>query len=285
MQTLTQPAYAKINLILHIVDKRMDGYHTLETIMQSVSLHDDVSITLSSGQAAIRLFCSNPALPTDMTNLAYKAAALFYETVAVPTPNCEIYLEKRIPLAAGLAGGSADAAAVLHALNQLHRTGLSQDELCRIGARLGADIPYCICGGTALAQGVGDILTPLTSPPPCWIVLCKPDFSISTAEAYRAVDSQPRSSRTYTADMLQAISERNLDNICKFLSNDMEKVAPRQQEITEIKTILKKSGASGALMSGSGPTVFGIFPTQARAETAAQTLRTRWRDVFLTHTV
>jgi len=285
MQTLIQPAYAKINLILHIVGKRADGYHTLETIMQSISLHDDVSITLSSGQPAIRLLCNNPALPTDTTNLAYKAAALFYKTVSVPASNCEIYLKKRIPLAAGLAGGSADAAAVLHALNQLHQTALSQDELCRMGAQLGADIPYCICGGTALAQGIGDILSPLTSLPSCWIVLCKPDFSISTAEAYRAIDSRPRLSQTYTADMLRAISERNLENICQLLSNDMEKVAPQQREITEIKTILKRNGASGALMSGSGPTVFGIFLTKTRAEEAAQILRTRWRDVFLTSTV
>lgn len=285
MQTLIQPAYAKINLILHITGRREDGYHTLETIMQSLSLHDDVAVTLSSGQAAVQLTCSNPTLPTDTTNLAYKAAALFYKTVAIPTPNCRIHLEKRIPLAAGLAGGSADAAAVLHALNKLHQTALSQDTLCRIGLQLGADIPYCICGGTMFAQGIGEILSPLTSLPPCWIVLCKPDFSISTAEAYRAIDSQPRPLRTYTADMLRAISEENLKNICQFLSNDMEEVAPQQGEITEIKTILKKNGALGALMSGSGPTVFGIFSTRIQAEKSVQALRTRWRDVFLTHTV
>lgn len=285
MQTLLQPAYAKINLILYVTGRRTDGYHTIETIMQSLSLHDDVTVTLSPGQAAIQLTCSNPALPTDTTNLAYKAAALFYKTVAIPTPNCEIHLEKRIPLAAGLAGGSADAAAVLHALNKLHQTALSQDTLCQIGLQLGADIPYCICGGTMFAQGIGEILSPLTSLPSCWMVLCKPDFSISTVEAYRAIDSQPLPAQTYTADMRRAIAEGNLEKICRYLSNDLEKVAPQQQEIAEIKTILRKSGALGALMSGSGPTVFGIFSTQAQAEKGAQALRTRWHDVFLTHTV
>lgn len=173
-------ARAKINLTLDVTGKREDGYHLVEMVMQSVDLHDDVRVTVVRGEKKPRgivLSCSLPFLPTDERNLAYRAAELFYKETGTTLETCEIFIEKRIPIAAGLAGGSTDAAAVLRALNQLHDTGLSRDRLCEIGLKLGADVPYCLRGGTMLAEGIGEKLTQLADMPHCYVVLCKPPFA------------------------------------------------------------------------------------------------------------
>ena len=170
-------ARAKINLTLDVTGKREDGYHLVKMVMQSVDLHDDVRVTIVRGEKKSRgivLSCSMPFLPTDSSNLAYRAAELFYKETGVPLETCEIFIEKRIPIAAGLAGGSTDAAAVLRALNELHDTGLSRDRLCEMGLKLGADVPYCLIGGTMLAEGIGEKLTELSPMQPCYVVLCKP---------------------------------------------------------------------------------------------------------------
>ena len=184
----TVRARAKINLTLDVTGRREDGYHTVEMVMQSIALHDTVRVTTIHGEKKPRgivLSCSLPFLPTDERNLAYRAAELFYKETGALLETCEIHIEKRIPVAAGLAGGSTDAAAVLRALNALHTAGLTDDELCEMGLKLGADVPFCLRGGTMLAQGIGEELSLLPDMPHCWVVLCKPPFAVPTKEVYR----------------------------------------------------------------------------------------------------
>ena len=174
---------AKINLTLDVTGRRDDGYHTVKMVMQSVTLHDTVKVEITHGEKKPRgivLSCNLPYLPLDEHNLAYRAADLFYQQTGTLLETCEIHIEKRIPVAAGLAGGSTDAAAVLRALNTLHETGLTDDELCEMGLKLGADVPYCLRGGTMLAEGIGEELTALSPMPHCWVVLCKPPFAVFT---------------------------------------------------------------------------------------------------------
>ena len=201
-------ARAKINLTLDVTGKREDGYHLVKMVMQSVDLHDDVRVTVVRGEKKPRgivLSCSLPFLPTDERNLAYRAAELFYKETGTTLETCEIFIEKRIPIAAGLAGGSTDAAAVLRALNQLHDTGLSRDRLCEMGLKLGADVPYCLIGGTMLAEGIGEKLTELSPMQPCYVVLCKPPFAVSTKEVYQEIDSVPLTQRPDTDGMIKAL--------------------------------------------------------------------------------
>ena len=210
-------ARAKINLTLDVTGKREDGYHLVEMVMQSVDLHDDVRVTVVRGEKKPRgivLSCSLPFLPTDERNLAYRAAELFYKETGVPLETCEIFIEKRIPIAAGLAGGSTDAAAVLRALNELHDTGLSRDRLCEMGLKLGADVPYCLIGGTMLAEGIGEKLTQLADMPHCYVVLCKPPFAVSTREVYQEIDSVPLTQRPDTEGMKQALENGDYQGVC-----------------------------------------------------------------------
>ncbi len=285
MDRIDIKARAKINLTLGITGKRDDGYHTVEMVMQSVSLCDNVSVVVSGKNRGIKLSCTCEGLPNDSSNLAYRAADVFYETVGIPVEECLIHIEKRIPVEAGLAGGSADAAAVLIALDSLHDTRLSLDALCDMGLLLGADVPYCIRRGTMLAEGIGDKLTRLPSLPVCWAVLCKPGFSISTKEAYAAFDRLDGLPKPDTKGVIEALESGDLAGACARLSNQLEAVAVSHPEIEEIKAIMCKYGASGALMSGSGPTVYGLFAERANAEEAKTRLLSRYKDTFLTHTV
>lgn len=286
---LTVEAHAKINLTLDVTGRREDGYHLVRMVMQSVALHDDVTVAVIRGEAEPRgivLDCGRSGLPADGSNLAYRAAALFYERTGTPLETCAIRIEKRIPVAAGLAGGSADAAAVLRALNTLHSAGLTLDELCEMGLKLGADVPYCLHGGTMLAEGIGEILSPLPPLPHAWAVLCKPPFAVSTKEVYRQIDAVEPAEHPDTAGMIGALERGDLTGVCKRLSNVMEDVTARERrEIGEIKALLAESGADGALMSGSGPTVYGLFAGKSRAAAAAEALSRRFADTFLTETV
>lgn len=201
----TVRARAKINLTLDVTGRREDGYHTVEMVMQSIALHDTVRVTTIHGEKKPRgivLSCSLPFLPTDERNLAYRAAELFYKETGALLETCEIHIEKRIPVAAGLAGGSTDAAAVLRALNALHTAGLTDDELCEMGLKLGADVPFCLRGGTMLAQGIGEELSLLPDMPHCWVVLCKPPFAVPTKEVYQEIDS---------VDILRASGQQGYD--------------------------------------------------------------------------
>nr|WP_297173534.1 4-(cytidine 5'-diphospho)-2-C-methyl-D-erythritol kinase [uncultured Agathobaculum sp.] len=282
-------ARAKINLTLDVTGRREDGYHTVRMVMQSVALHDEVRVAVTRGEKkprGILLTCSLPYLPVDERNLAYRAAELFYrETGALPG-TCEIYIEKRIPIAAGLAGGSSDAAAVLRALDTLHETGLTDDELCAIGLKLGADVPYCLRGGTMLAEGIGEQLTALAPMPHCWVVLCKPPFAVSTGEAYREMDAIDIKDRPDTNGIIRALEKGDYSGVCRRLSNVMElAIATKRRQIGEIRAFLTENGADGTLMSGSGPTVYGLFADEGRAKTAAKMLSRRFADTFFTETV
>ena len=180
---ILEKAYAKINLTLDVTGKLPNGYHSVKMVMQSVELHDDVILSEGS-QTGIKIKSNLKFLPNDNTNLAVKAANAFFEYTKIQNPLLEIELVKRIPVAAGLAGGSSNAAAVLRGLNKMYNTNLSVDTLCEIGVKIGADVPYCIKGGSMLAEGIGEILTPLTKMPECFVIICKPDFSVVTAKVY-----------------------------------------------------------------------------------------------------
>ena len=284
----TVRARAKINLTLDVTGRREDGYHTVEMVMQSIALHDTVRVTTIHGEKKPRgivLSCSLPFLPTDERNLAYRAAELFYKETGALLETCEIHIEKRIPVAAGLAGGSTDAAAVLRALNALHTAGLTDDELCEMGLKLGADVPFCLRGGTMLAQGIGEELSLLPDMPHCWVVLCKPPFAVPTKEVYQEIDSVDILEHPDNKGMMAALDQGDYEGVCAYLSNVMETVtAAKRRQIGEIKSFLAENGADGTLMSGSGPTVYGLFSDESRAKTAAKRLRRRFADTFLTET-
>ena len=282
-------ARAKINLTLDVTGKREDGYHLVKMVMQSVDLHDDVRVTIVRGEKKPRgivLSCSLPFLPTDERNLAYRAAELFYKETGALLETCEIHIEKRIPVAAGLAGGSTDAAAVLRALNALHTAGLTDDELCEMGLKLGADVPFCLRGGTMLAQGIGEELSLLPDMPHCWVVLCKPPFAVSTKEVYQEIDSVPLTQRPDTDGMIKALESCDYKGVCDRLMNVMETVtATKRRQIGEIRSVLRENGADATLMSGSGPTVYGLFSDRIAADAAATVLARRFSETFLTETV
>lgn len=282
MESIQRSAHAKINLTLDVTGKLPNGYHTVRMVMQTVELHDDVTVT-KTDTGRITLSCDRAYVPTDGHNLAVRAAEQFFAATGAACAGLHIDLVKRIPVAAGLAGGSTNAAAVLHALNELYQTGCTLDELCEIGVKLGADVPYCVRGGSMLAEGIGEQLTPLPAMPPCWAVLCKPAFSVSTAEVYAQMNGGNLSMRPDTAGMIKALETGDYDGICHRLYNVMETVtARRHAEIGQIKDILLSCGADGAVMSGSGPTTFGLFCDAGKAQRAYETLKQTFHETHLT---
>lgn len=275
---LTVSAPAKINLFLDIIGKLDNGYHSLFMVMQSIGLCDEVTVEICE-ENGIFLTCSDSRLPTDEKNIAYKAAKNFCEEANVK-PKIRIHIEKKIPFAAGLAGGSADAAAVIVALNKLYKTDFSQSKLCEIGLAVGSDVPFCIVGGTCLSQNTGGVLSPLKPLKDCFIVLAKPEAGVSTAEAYAAADNthlyRPDSMR-----MLDACEKGDFEHICKYAGNVFEQVIEVPERV-EFKRIMRKHGASLCQMSGSGPTVFSVFEEKESAENCAEELRKICSDVFVT---
>lgn len=275
-------AYAKINLFLDVIDKRIDGYHNLKMIMQSIDLWDEVDIEKTD--SGIELICDNDNLPRDKRNIAYKAAELFISTYNINS-GVKIKIEKNIPIEAGLAGGSTDGAAVIKILNAMFNKNLSQEEMISLGKKIGADVPFCIVGGTAKCEGIGEIITPLKALRNCILVLIKPSFGISTKEVFQEIDS-----KSYTHPkidgILKAIDEGNLSEIGINLNNVLEQVTIEQNPIIgDIKTMIKESGAIGTLMSGSGPTVYGIFNDLHKAENCYNEARKKYTQVFLTKTI
>jgi 4-diphosphocytidyl-2-C-methyl-D-erythritol kinase len=274
-------ARAKINLTLDILRRREDGYHDMQMVMQSVTLADRLTVTPArgaEGQAASDL----RFLPTGNKNLAQVAAAAFREAVGLGG-EVDVDIQKRVPVCAGLAGGSADAAAVLRAMNRLSGAGLSPDRLAEIGARAGSDVPFCVLGGTALAEGRGERLTPLPPLPPCRIVICKPPFSVSTPQLFGRVNVRKIVRRPDTAGVVAALEAGDLAGVARRMYNVFEDVMEprRYAEISSIKAELIDCGALGASMSGSGPSVFGLFDSEAAAREALARLRDSYRDVFL----
>lgn len=270
LQNHTVHAYAKINLSLDILGVRPDGYHEVQMLMQSLTLHDTVTLKLRE-EPGIFLTCSDSSLPTDERNLAYRAAALFFHTYA-PSYGAELHLEKKIPAAAGLAGGSSDAAAVLRGLNEMFGFPASDAALSALGLQLGADVPYCLLLGTALSEGIGERLTPLPAAPDCYCLLVKPAAGASTKQVYTDYDSLVQTTEIThpdTAGLLDALSSGDYTGLTSRLCNVLEPVTLRLvPEISALKKTLHSLNADGVLMSGSGPTVFALFSSEAAAKKA-----------------
>lgn len=270
-------AYAKINLLLDIVATRTDGYHDLFMIMQSVGVYDTVTVEKIKGKD-IKITCNIDDIPLDEKNIAHKAAMAFFKANKIRSRGIYIDIVKRIPHAAGLAGGSADGAGVLVALNELYKTNLSLDELCKIGVTIGADVPFCIKGGTLLSQGIGDVLNKVKPLRKCYIVLAKPDFGVNTGYAYRQFDE---CGKVHTPDkfgMLCAMQSRDLKQICSKMENVFEQFIEVPNRI-EMKEIMRSNNAIGVCMSGSGPTVFGIFESRDDAQKSADELKQYAKDI------
>ena len=273
-------AHAKINLTLDVGRLRSDGYHDVVMVMQSISLCDDLSLNFIEAGAP-RLICDDLSLPMDGSNLVLRAAAAFGAATGCDLSGLELRLAKRIPAMAGLGGGSADAAAVLRGLNELVGAG-SVEALQAIGLTVGSDVPFCVAGGAALAEGRGEILTPVDGLPDCGIVLVQPEFQVSTAALYGALDGTELAERPDTAGMLKALGQRDLPKVCGKLSNVFEQVLPPQERsvVDEVRSALLAQGALGARMTGTGSVVYGIFTTAAAAEKAAQTLDGKYPTVL-----
>lgn len=279
-------AFAKLNLTLDILGKREDGYHDLRMVMQSITLADTLTLEENQGEG-LRVSANLRFLPTGEKNLAAAAALRFWEALGREPEDLDIRIEKRIPVCAGMAGGSSDAAAVLRALNQRAGDPFSPKELARLGERVGSDVPYCVLGGTALAEGRGEVLTPLPPLPRCWVVACKPDFPISTPELFAQADRVKLRRRPDTAGLVAALEAGDLGGVARRMYNVFEDVLPARlyTRVAEIKNILIQCGALGANMSGSGPTAFGLFDRLEAAQEARSCLTQRYRDTFLCETV
>ena len=279
-------AFAKLNLTLDILGRREDGYHDLRMVMQSITLADTLTLKENSGKG-LRVRADLHFLPTGEKNLAAAAALRFWEALGREPENLDIQIQKRIPVCAGMAGGSSDAAAVLRALNRRSGEPFSPTELAGIGERVGSDVPYCVMGGTALAEGRGEVLTPLPPLPHCWVEACNPDTPVSTPELFAQADRVKLRCRPDTAGLLSALEAGDLGGVARRMYNVFEDVLPARlhARVAEIKNELVQRGALGANMSGSGPTAFGLFDRWEAAQEARESLAQRYRDTFLCETV
>lgn len=285
-RALTVPAWAKINLTLDVLSERQDGYHDLRMVMQSVSLRDTVRVAIGTG-ASLLVRTNLSFLPDDNTNLAAVAAERFCAAAGLDLGGLSLEIEKSIPVCAGLGGGSSDAAATLRALNELTATGFSDARLAEIGAQVGSDVPYCVFGGTALAEGRGELLTRLPVLPHCWVVLCKPEFRISTPQLFAALNVRRIVRRPDTAGVCAALEQGDLGGVARRLYNVFEDALdPRRATVVAaVKAMLLEWGALGAVMSGTGPTVFGLFDDVLTAQSAANALARQYEEVFLAEPV
>lgn len=273
-------AYAKINLMLDIVAKRADGYHDLFMIMQSIGLYDTITVTQNKSKK-ITISCNMDDIPLDEKNIAYKAADAFFQSTKKKNKGIHIDIVKRIPHAAGMAGGSADGAGVLVALNALTDAGLTEDELCEIGVKIGADVPFCIKGGTLLAQGIGDVLNKVKPLRKCYILIAKPDVGVNTGYAYKQFDECGKIHTPDKLGMLCAMQSRDLADIAARMENVFEQFIDVPNKV-DIKSVMRENGALGVCMSGSGPTVFGIFDDREKANAAAENLKKYAKDIAVT---
>lgn len=274
-------AHAKINLVLNIIGKRPDGYHDVDMIMQEVELCD--MITVEKTLSSIELSGTGP-LSYDESNLAYKAAKLFFDVTGI-RKGARIHVQKNIPICAGMAGGSTDAAAVIKALNILYGKPLTKRVLLKVSSRLGADVPYCIAGGTARATGIGDVITPIAQLRQKTVLIVKPPISISTPWAYSNLNYDTLI-HPDTESAIKAIESGDDNALYSLIGNSFEKsVFASYPETGEIKEKMLSSGARASLMSGSGSAVFGIFDSEESAKNALDEFKIKYKDVFLTHTV
>lgn len=274
-----EKAPAKINLMLDVLHKRADGFHEVEMIMTMVDLADRLELSELKRDSII-ISSQAGYIPLDEKNLAFQAARLIKDRYNVRS-GVHIHLDKRIPVAAGLAGGSSDAAATLRGLNRLWRLGIPAQELQELGAELGSDVPFCVTGGTALATGRGERLTPIASPPQCWVVLAKPPINVSTAEVYGRVRANNIAVHPSALRMQQAIEAGDFAAVCAGLGNVLEDVTLKlHPEVQQLKEAMMKLGADGVLMSGSGPTVFGLVSKQSKVARIYNGLRGFCKEVY-----
>lgn len=265
-------ALAKVNLGLDVVRKREDGYHEVRMIMQTVHIYDKLELVVRE-TPGIYIKTNLSSVPSDESNLVYKAAKLLMDEFHI-TKGLYIRLEKYIPVAAGMAGGSSDAAAAMLGVNQLFGLGLSKEELMKRGVKIGADVPYCIMGGTALAEGIGEKLRPLPPMPECYILIAKPPVGVSTAFVYGNLRANELKHHPDIDGMIASLKEGSMDQLCSKMENVLETVTiPAYPVIDEIKALMTACGASGAMMSGSGPTVFGLFQDKDTAKLAMKKVK------------
>jgi len=275
--TLEEQAYAKLNLTLDILGKRDDGYHELESVMQQITLCDEIEIDVETGEDW-KLECDWEAIPTDSRNLAWKAAGVFYKSIGKDPQGITIRIRKRIPMEAGMAGGSADAAAVLRALNRHEGEPYTIWELARLGAKVGSDVPFCVVGGTAMVKGRGEQVNPVMPMPQCFYCICMPEFSVSTPALFAAFDQAETVWHPDTQGMLKSLDQHDLMHVAGHVGNAMERlVAAEHPEIEEIKSVMQDCGALGTAMTGSGSAVFGIFDAFDMAAMASMQLMEKYR--------
>lgn len=280
--TVTVEAPAKINLTLDVTGRREDGYHLIETVMQAVGLCDRITVRQQGEPGSVRLLLEDERIPDGPSNTAYKAALAFFAAVkdkGIDNPGVSVSIHKRIPMQAGLAGGSADAAGTLVALNRLTDARLTDEELCAVGAGVGADVPFCIVGGAAFAEGTGTILTPLQSMPSCHIVVAKPDCGVSTPEAYRRIDGAVLRRRPHTSVVVDALCAGELDTLSRELCNVFEE-ALALPEVNAIRQVMRNHGTLGCCMTGSGSAVFGLFDEEAAAHRCMAALKRDYEEVY-----
>ncbi len=271
-------APAKINLTLDVLYKREDNYHEVEMVMTTIDLADRIGLSLRQ-DGKIVLSSTDQFVPTDQRNFAYQAARLLQQRFKI-SAGVTIKIEKEIPIAAGLAGGSTDAAATLRGLNVLWQLNLTLDELADIGAEIGSDVPFCVYGGTAHATGRGEQIREISAPPTCWVVLAKPKVGVSTADIYGGLNLT-QVKHPNTQEMLQAIEQCDYKAMCRELGNVLEDVTLKlHPEVVKIKSLMERSGADAVLMSGSGPTVFGLVDSEIRVSRIVNALRGFCEDVY-----
>ena len=281
MTTLYEGAFAKINLTLDVLGKREDGYHDLKSVMQAISIRDDIEIDVGTGKPW-KLLCSMEGIPCDERNLAWKAAKVFFDTIKKDPEGLEIRITKRIPMEAGLGGGSADAAAVLRALNRHYGEPLSIFALAELGAQVGSDVPFCVVCGTAMVEGRGEKLRMLPKMPECVFVVCKPDFSVSTPELYKKIDQVAIPKHPDNQAMESALLAGDLGKVAENVYNVFDPVVTADHlELNYIKSIFNSYGAVGFQMTGSGSAVFAIMPDFEYAAVVCNMLKDNYPQVFI----
>ena len=281
MTTLYEGAFAKLNLTLDVLGKREDGYHDLQSVMQTISVRDDVEIDIGTGKPWA-LLCDKENIPTDERNLAWKAAKVFFDAVKKDPNGIEIRITKRIPVEAGLGGGSADAAAVLRAQNRQNDSPLSILALAELGAQVGSDVPFCVVCGTAMVEGRGERLRKLADMPDCVFVICKPDFSCSTADLYRKLDENAIAKRPDNQLMESALLSGDLGKVAEQVFNVFDPVVTAEHlDLNYIKSIMHSYGAIAQQMTGSGSAVFGIMPNFEYAAVVCNMLKDNYPQVFI----
>lgn len=274
MDKLQLKAYGKINLGLDVIRKRPDGYHDLDMIMQMVDVYDDVIIEKKAGEEIV-VKADAAVLSNGKDNLAYMAAKMLFDEFGIKS-GVEITIHKRIPIAGGMAGGSSDCATTLIGINEMFNLGLSKQQFMERGVKLGADVPYCVLGGTAIARGIGEVLTPLPTPPQCHVIIAKPPISVSTAYVYGHIRPDEITKRPDIEQMTLAIKEQDLNKLSDLLYNVMEEVTVSEYPVIEkLKSIMLENGALNSIMSGSGPTVFGLFDDREKAQAAMKALESK----------